>query len=379
MMGTIYHQVEHNDHDLKHTFIDSLKSKNTPLITTNGMFISDTVITKDGRKYDDIPGGAGTYAMVGASIVAVNKELSSRIYWIVDRGFDFPSKLTSQLNSWNTNIHYRDDKSRNTTKGLNTYVANDLRKFKYTTAKKQIDVEDWVDTFGTKALHEMKCIHLICSITRLETISEGLTKYGKKTIIWEPLPDDCQAVNKLRIEKLAKKLSDIVISPNTEEASRIFDQSEPSTLDGCFSLAYQCSSLLHNGNKFILRCGKYGSITIMNDNQIENGALVWHLPAFHQITPDKVQDPTGGGNAFLGAFTFSFAITDDITAACVAANVAAGCVVEQIGMPVIDDSSGIRYWNSISFEQRLTHYLRVYNIKSFAGYVYPLLFKKQST
>ena len=83
-----------------------------PLLLTNGMFIIDDIETQDGRKFRDVPGGAGTFTILGAQVVLSSllqaHEQNNFIRWIVDRGVDFPQKLTSIIHSWNSGVVFRD-------------------------------------------------------------------------------------------------------------------------------------------------------------------------------------------------------------------------------------------------------------------------------
>ena len=65
-------------------------------------------------------GGAGTYAAVGARLVA-GGENSGSIGWIVDMGSDFPIEFRQLIESWCTSCFFRQDKSRLTTRAWNKY------------------------------------------------------------------------------------------------------------------------------------------------------------------------------------------------------------------------------------------------------------------
>ena len=113
-----------------------------------------------------------------------------------------------------------------------------------------------------------------------------------------------------------------------------------------------------------------------------------HLRAYHIVTlssPTKVIDPTGGGNAFLGALAYGlegvlsppttvyeslFSEEKDSNAsrlpssfrkllvASVYATVAASFAIEQVGVPVLSDNNSASLWNGESFESRIFIYLR---------------------
>lgn len=72
----------------------------------------------------------------------------------------------------------------------------------------------------------------------------------------------------------------------------------------------------------------------------------------------KVIDTTGGGNAFLGAFTIGLLMSpDDLVFAACAGNVAASFVVEQVGVPTLSFSEdGTELWNGEDVSTRFQTY-----------------------
>jgi sugar/nucleoside kinase (ribokinase family) len=85
---------------------------------------------------------------------------------------------------------------------------------------------------------------------------------------------------------------------------------------------------------------------IVTLRQGENGATVhradtgetWRIPAVQTFA----QDPTGAGNAFCGAFLAGWVQTGDLHLAGSYGAVAAGFLVEQIGLPAVDDDAKMR-------------------------------------
>lgn len=81
------------------------------------------------------------------------------------------------------------------------------------------------------------------------------------------------------------------------------------------------------------------------------GLSSW-LPPYH-TTPEKVLDPTGGGNAFLGALAITHARGSSLEEAARWGAVAASFAIEQVGMPVLSiDESGER-WNGVVVGERM--------------------------
>lgn len=81
------------------------------------------------------------------------------------------------------------------------------------------------------------------------------------------------------------------------------------------------------------------------------GMSLW-LPAYH-TSIDKVVDPTGGGNAFLGGLAVSLARGKGLETACAWASVAASFAIEQVGMPLLKSDNGKELWNGSDVWERL--------------------------
>ena len=78
------------------------------------------------RRQESVIGGAGTYAALGARLVA-GAEYSGSVGWIVDIGYDFPVQFREMIELWRTSCLFREDKSRLTTKAWNKYGPGDHR------------------------------------------------------------------------------------------------------------------------------------------------------------------------------------------------------------------------------------------------------------
>ncbi|QEU58709.1 Mak32 [Kluyveromyces lactis] len=339
------------------------------LLTTNGMLIIDEIETVSSHYYD-VLGGGGTYAMLGASICCTDLSLRKELLWIVDRGMDFPKQLTETIESWDTGCVFRDDKRRLTTRGYNVYGANDFRSFKYLAPKKRIDVSDWCESFGVKAVQRVSCYHLLCSAERVADILdklaeelsfEGTLKTGQ-TFIWEPIPDLCSVEYLEEIKNLLNGPYHFIFSPNAEEGARMLGETEPTELTDCSTILLKLAALIKPGNICVLRCGKEGSLALICNKNPSNDDII-HFPAYHYKTPECVIDPTGGGNTFLGAFAFAYAMCKDISIASICGNIAAGCAIEQIGVP----SHNGMHWNKTTFADRLLYYLSTYELKQGHG------------
>lgn len=348
----------------------------TPLFTTNGMFIIDEIHTNT-LSYEDIPGGGGMFAVLGACIISPTTDVSKRLKWIVDRGTDFPKRLTEQLETWNSGVCFRDDDSRLTTRGWNFYGEKEFREFKYLSPKKRIDVVDWCEQFGSENVGAIPCFHLLCSGKRSLDIMDKLKPLCKsrteKVFVWEPIPDLCDVGNFQEIKEVMNREEVVIISPNAEEASRLFGfEEEPVTIDECCKLAWRFDDFIKDENSCVLRCGRLGSIVLTP--RINGSREVFRFPAYHFNSPSKVVDPTGGGNTFLGGFSIGYTLSrGDLQIANICGNIAAGAAIEQIGVPSSVDGK----WNGKSFKERLSYYIETYKLSYNADKIYKIL--KEST
>ncbi|KAL2153360.1 hypothetical protein VTH82DRAFT_4515 [Thermothelomyces myriococcoides] len=96
--------------------------------------------------------------------------------------------------------------------------------------------------------------------------------------------------------------------------------------------------------------------------EIDPGIEKW-IPAYYGDgytkgdARDKVVDPTGGGNTFLGALSVALARGKSIEEACVWGHVAASFAIEQVGFPVLSvDEQGRETWNGVRVEDRLREF-----------------------
>ncbi|CCK73477.1 Mak32p NDAI_0G04940 [Naumovozyma dairenensis CBS 421] len=340
------------------------------LFTTNGMFILDEIHSNMDETFYDVPGGAGTFTMLGATLVlsSITRHSFQEIGWIVDRGKDFPDTMTRLIESWNSGAIFRDDGTRLTTRGLNCYGDNDSRSFQFTTEKKQIGVKDWVGTVcDVTSIQKLRGLHLVCSSIRCNSILDDLAHITDESsgsnlvCIWEPFPDECTVENQKEILKIVQRDERILFSPNIKEAAQLFGLEEPSSLLSCYGIMRIVEKFLKPEDICVLRCGKLGSITSKPSKDPCSDREIIHFPAYHDKDNTKVIDPTGGGNSFLGGFAMGYILTQDLDIANVCANISAGCIIEQVGVPVIDHNNDVK-WNGLSFAERLEHYIMVHEL-----------------
>ncbi|KAL1842609.1 hypothetical protein VTJ49DRAFT_4657 [Mycothermus thermophilus] len=95
--------------------------------------------------------------------------------------------------------------------------------------------------------------------------------------------------------------------------------------------------------------------------EMDPGLGRW-LPAYYGTgyqgdASEKVVDPTGGGNTFLGGLAVALARGKTMEEACAWGHVAASFAIEQVGFPVLSvDEEGREVWNGVRVEERLAEY-----------------------
>ncbi|KAL9137323.1 MAG: hypothetical protein Q9175_001477 [Cornicularia normoerica] len=223
-----------------------------------------------------------------------------------------------------------------------------------------------------------KSYHLICTPTRCIELVKGIMSRRKALIIedpqmnsdifetpfivWEPMEHCCRP-SELPSVFEAMDFVD-VFSPNDHELSALFkeeDQNEGTIAQQ--DLQQYCKTLLAQGfglkpSAVVVRMGEDGCFVASHTRSIT-------LPAYH--TPlknvkqedratwkNKVADPTGGGNAFLGGYCIGL-LTDEwhdlgpgltpFEGAALLGSIAAGFAIEQPGMPTLSYHDGEELWN----------------------------------
>jgi len=134
-------------------------------------------------------------------------------------------------------------------------------------------------------------------------------------VLWEIAADACSPGSLPRVLELTA-LAD-VLSLNAAEAAALTGGRDP--LDAL-------DRLPRAGLTIVLRCGPAGSLVQYGRRRVRIGTA-----------PGPVADPTGGGNAYSGAFLAAFAATGDIVAAARLAASAAARVIAQYGAPVVGE------------------------------------------
>ncbi|ANB11200.1 Mak32p [Sugiyamaella lignohabitans] len=343
----------------------------TPVFTSLGMFIIDEIHFTDAPSVYNVIGGAGTFGAIGARLFLPSPTESQKVGWIVDMGSDFPGSVREEIERWQTGVVLRSDASRLTTRGWNQYADNEERLFKYLAPKLRITAADII---ANPPLIKSKSFHLICSPNRCEELTRHIvdaSNYDPRAIIiWEPVPDECkpetygECIKVLRSPGLVS-----IFSPNAKEAAQFFGLAEPMTKKDIEDVVDRFVNALNdsriepgtNSNMcklIVLRCGSLGCLVCYTD--ISNRQPYKWFPAYHNPANEdyRVIDPTGGGNSFVGGFATGYVISGgDIVEAAVYGNVAAGLVIEQIGLPILGkDQDGNEIWNGETISTRIARY-----------------------
>lgn len=186
--------------------------------------------------------------------------------------------------------------------------------------------------------------------------------------IWEPVPDLCTPQE---YENCLKALRHVdVVSPNHTELGGFFG-ADTNGVD-CVNhrkIEELCNRWLENGiglaggGGIVVRAGKDGCLVARRNSR------TW-LPAYHQ-SAEKVIDPTGGGNGFLGGLAIGLVRgsagpgLENLEEAAAWGAISASFAIEQIGMPALSHTPEGELWNKVlvadrlsEFKQRLDRYVQ---------------------
>ncbi|KAF3908217.1 hypothetical protein AA313_de0203136 [Arthrobotrys entomopaga] len=323
---------------------------------TLGMFIIDQIhFPSSGRVVDDIIGGAGTFGIVGARLFSPSPHLSKTLGWIVDAGNDFPDEIRQELSRWETNVIVRETPERKTTRGWNSYGTGDFRSFKYLTPKLRLTPADFANT----PLINSSSFHLICSPIRCHDITTSLsslrTSPEDPILIWEPVPDLCTPSELIACLDTLKRVS--VVSPNAVELGAFYGLTESEAevkqvVEDNAEKWFQAGIGPSKAGPVIVRAGKDGCYIRYKEGK------KWIPALFDEKNAERVVDPTGGGNCFIGGLAVGLVRTSDVVLAAAYATVAASFAIEQIGMPVLSYKDGVELWNGVEVQKRLSEYLK---------------------
>lgn len=228
------------------------------------------------------------------------------------------------------------------------------------TPKLRLTHQDLQDTelLWAKSFHLIcspaRCIELVNNILGLRVIASPTTE--RPLFIWEPVPDLCTSAE---FENCLEALKYVdVVSPNHGELGGFFGQSTDEKEHVKYRLIESlCDQWLDSGigpngsGGIVLRSGKDGCLVA------RRGLRKW-MPAYHQHD-EKVVDPTGGGNGFLGGLAVGLVRSggvEELEEAAAWGSISASFAIEQVGMPVLAHSAQGETWNGIRVEERLSEF-----------------------
>ena len=361
------------------------------------MLIIDDIRYPDGTEYNDVVGGAGTYAALGCRLFLPKLSDSTVITHVIHHGEDdFPTSVVKEIRDWETHALF--DKATNgyTNRGLNTYDDNGVRHFKHVhKPPNRVEVPDLQGKFGSQ-LTNGDIYHMICSPYRCVALCDMLKRCdcrswkeigSSQIIIWEPNEGDCTPNNRESFQQALNYVD--VFSPNLEELCSLYRR-KIDLEDG--EVGYQqldsvCRDLLKSTNNasvaLVIRLGdkgcyiqpplheKAGSPHHFAASEGREASHATRIPAYKI---KDVVDVTGAGNAFLGGFAYgmyrvplSSKITQLETAA-ICGTVAASFAIEQVGMPklkheVLNGTGYTETWNDARpldrYMEHATNYLNI--------------------
>ena len=240
-----------------------------------------------------------------------------------------------------------------------------LQAFRYTTPKLRLDHESLANTqlLWAKSFHlicsPLRCVDLVKNILALRAVVWDPRPVDRPLFIWEPVPDVCTPEELANCFEALRHVD--VVSPNHSELGAFFgtDTNGEDHVD-YRSIEALCDQWLESGvgadgkGGIVVRAGKDGCLVACH------GTRKW-LPAYHQ-SPEKVVDPTGGGNGFLGGLAVGLVRCgtapglENLEEATMWGSVTASFAIEQVGMPLLSRSPQGETWNGTRVEDRLSEF-----------------------
>ncbi|KAI0100959.1 Ribokinase-like protein [Nemania sp. FL0031] len=333
-------------------------ASNRPVFVSLGMVILDEIRFPNRDPVIDKLGGSGLYATLGARLFKPSPKTAD-VGCVVTAGCDLPEWAIHLLESWEMTLLLIRDDLKPCTRGLLQYGDNAFgrNKFKYVTEPLRPSPNLLADS---NLLHATS-FHFLATPKDLEEQVTELLKLRKEhdiaerpLIVWEPAPLGCDSAHLERHLKACALVD--VFSPNRSELCSLFEgKSETETEFSASTVEAQATSFVNAGigpNKAglaVIRSGEHGVLILSNTKQAK-----W-LPTYYKKGSTEVVDPTGAGNAFLGAFAVAFQETNDAKEASLRGSVAASYALEQLGPPQLTppSSQSGELWNKSDVQLRL--------------------------
>lgn len=160
--------------------------------------------------------------------------------------------------------------------------------------------------------------------------------------IWEPQAKSCSPETFENHKEVVKKVD--VFSPNHAELALFFE----TPTDGSVSfdkvtIEQQARAFLPSTSShpicILIRCAEHGCFLLCTTGGHPDGE--W-LPPYHPPGSDRVVDPTGAGNAFLGGMAVGLLKRRAFCVAAAYGSVAASFAVESVGLPDVAESDVLK-------------------------------------
>lgn len=249
----------------------------------------------------------------------------------------------------------------------NSTFVYPAKGFRYKAPILQVQINSLKGTpfLKSKAYHYLETPqNIINRVSDLLSVRENEVIPGRPLVIWEPAPPSCRAENLQPCLEGARTVD--VFSPNHLELTALFGDKPSPPLDKekieALALKFLDSGVGPDGKgTVIIRAGEHGCLICAR-----HLSPFWS-PPFYRYGPrgehnSKVVDPTGAGNAFLGAYAIGYLNTGNVIEAACYGSVAASFALEQVGMPEIGTDISEELWNGESVLSRLQEYRRAIGI-----------------
>lgn len=160
-----------------------------------------------------------------------------------------------------------------------------------------------------------------------------------------------------------------VFSPNHLEIASLFSvppsqASEKSTIEHLAQKVLSSGVGADGNGVVIIRAGEHGSLVTARRLTSPTWIPPFYGPEERADRDGRIVDPTGAGNAFLGAFAVGFLkMGGDVVKAACYGSVGASFALEQVGMPEMSVSVSTsgegegELWNGVSVYARLEEFL----------------------
>ncbi|GIC90944.1 pfkB family carbohydrate kinase superfamily [Aspergillus udagawae] len=340
---------------------------NTPSIsfTSLGLVVLDEIRFPNQEPLIDVLGGSGAYATLGARLF-LRHPLSHTLGWMIHTGNDFPKLMEDRLKSWDTTLIVERESDKPSTRGLLEYEDTTFgpKHFTYTTPLLPVHDSNLKNTplLTSKAYHYLETSQAIKTrVSSLLALRKEAGALDRPFIVWEPAPYSCKPENLQPCLDAAHVVD--VLSPNHLELAALFGES-PATAQYKATIESLARRILESGvgpdgkGTVVVRAGENGSVVVARDIP-----PTW-LPPFYTSGPgwtqqSKVVDPTGAGNAFLGAYAVGYLHTGNVVEAACYGTVGGSFALEQVGMPEKSDGEDGELWNGADVFERLAEYREV--------------------